>query len=317
MTNLAFNFYVGIDVAKAHLDAAIDSNTPVLRFSNDAQGFKSLLKQLPSNQQTLITLEASGGYEKPLADYLRINHFNVAIVNAKRVRDFAKASGKLAKTDAIDAHCIRHFAMTFNPQPQPLASSHSQSLTHTLNRRQQLVRLITLEKQHLEQAHDSFKQHILSHIHFLQHQLQELEQQLASLFEQVPALSDKLQRLTAINGVGKLTAMAVLIHLPELGQLSPKQIAALAGLAPFNRDSGQLKGKRHIWGGRAQVRAALYMAALSAARTNPVLKPFYNRLLLNGKLKKVALVACMRKLLIFMNAMLRDNASWQPSLHTP
>src|SRR6185437_8096560 len=301
MTDNVYKFHVGIDVSKTTLDVAISNNHSLLQFPNNEEGFKDLNKILPAKKQTLIVLEATGGYEKLAADFLKRNQFAVAIVNAKRVRDFAKASGKLAKTDGIDARTIMMFGKAFNPTPQLLASEEENKRQKNINRRNQLVRMITMEKQHLEHACPTVKKSINRHIRFLEKELEIVEKLLKELFIQDPALKDKLERLDEIKGVGEITAMNILIHLPELGHLSHKEVSALAGVAPFNKDSGQSKGKREIWGGRAPVRSALYMAVLSARKFNPALKRFYNRLIEKGKLKKVALVACMRKLIIIMN----------------
>lgn len=311
MTDNAYKFYVGIDVSKAMLDVAIINNQTLLKFSNDEAGCEELVKVLPSKKNSLIILEATGGYEKFAANYLRQRKFNVAVVNAKRVRDFAKAGGKLAKTDGIDARTIKMFGSVFNPNPQPLISKEDDAFQQKINRRNQIVRIITMEKQHLESASDSMKKSINKHIAYMQKNLTSIENDLKELFNQNSVRKDQLQRLDEIKGVGEITAMNILVHLPELGKISHKEVSALAGVAPFNRDSGQSKGKREIWGGRAPVRAALYMAALSARKFNPAIKRFYDRLIEKGKLKKVAIVACMRKLLIIMNAMLRDGTCWE------
>lgn len=313
MTKIAYKFYIGVDISKAKLDIALSNNDSLLQFSNDKQGLKELIKQLPTKKRSLIIMEASGGYEQYAAKYLREKKYNVAVVNAKRVRDFAKAGGKLAKTDSIDARVIMEFGRAFNPIPQAPASSEEDLRLQNINRRTQLVKLIAMEKQHAEQASDTHRKGIKKHIRFLEKELALIETSLKEQINQDPVLQDKLARLDDIKGVGEITAMNILIHLPELGQLTPKEVSALAGVAPFNKDSGQMKGKRAIWGGRAPVRAALYMAALSAKKSNAALKRFYDRLIARGKLKKVALVACMRKLIIIMNAMIRDNTTWQPT----
>lgn len=311
MTKIAYKFYIGVDISKAKLDVALSNNNSLLQVSNDQSGLKELIKQLPTKKRTLIVMEASGGYEKYAANYLREKKFNVAVINAKRVRDFAKASGTLAKTDGIDAKVIMEFGRAFNPMPQAPTSLHEDLRLQNINRRAQLVRLITMEKQHAEQASDTHKKGIKRHIRFLEKELTAIEDSLKGQFKQDSILQDKLARLDEIKGVGEVTAMNILIHLPELGQLTPKEVSALAGVAPFSKDSGLMKGKRMIWGGRAQVRAALYMASLSAKKSNATLKRFYDRLIAKGKAKKVALVACMRKLIIIMNAMIRDNTVWQ------
>jgi transposase len=311
MIENAYKFYVGIDVSKATLDVAISTHQAVLKFSNTEDGLKDLLKLLPDKKNCLIILEATGGYEKFAANYLRQKKYHVAVVNAKRVRDFAKASGKLAKTDGIDAQIIMLFGKTFNPTPQALVLKREDLLQQKISRRDQIVRMITMEKQHLEHVSSVNKKSINKHIGYLEKELEAVEKALKKLFNQDPIRKDQLERLDEIKGVGEITAMNILIHLPELGKLSHKEVSALVGVAPFNKDSGQSSGKREIWGGRAPVRAALYMAVLSARTFNPALKRFYDRLIEKGKLKKVAMVACMRKLIIVMNAMLRDGTRWE------
>jgi transposase len=315
MTKKSYKFYVGIDVAKPKLDIAISNNDNLLQMANNEDGFRELVKQLPSKNKTLIVLEASGGYEQSVTNYLRRKRYDVAIVNAKRVRDFAKASGKLAKTDSIDASVIMAFGNAFNPTPQPSPTSDEKERLNYLNRRSQLVLMIATEKQHLEQSPTEFHRHINKHIQYLEKELAKIEEALAELINRDPDLKMKVDRLDEIKGVGKVTAMNVLLHMPELGRLTPKEVSALAGVAPFNKDSGQMKGKRQIWGGRAAVRSALYMAILTARKFNPAIKKFYDRLIQKGKLPKVAMVACMRKLIIIMNAMIRDNSCWQPKIN--
>ena len=301
-----------MDVSKAKLDVSITNTPTIFQFSNSEKGLKELAKVLPKKKQTLIILEATGGYEKLAANYLRKKGFAVSVVNAKRVRDFAKASGKWAKTDRIDAETIMQFGKAFNPTPQPLGSLDEEKRLQAINRRDQLVKMIILEKQHLEHSCAEMKTSINKHILYMKKELASVERALEELFSLDKELRDKRDRLDEIKGVGKVTAMNVLIHMPELGKLSSREASALAGVAPFNKDSGQSKGKRETGGGRASVRTALYMAVLSARKFNPVIKKFYDRLIKKGKLKKVAIVACIRKLIIIMNAMIRDNSSWKP-----
>jgi transposase len=311
MTNKTFKFHAGFDVSKNKLDVATCTSNTITTFSNDEEGVKELLKTLSLKKNTLIVLEATGGYEKFAANYLRGKKFSVAIVNAKRVRDFAKASGKYAKTDSIDANMIMLYGKAFNPAPQASISAEDDERQQNLSRRNQIVRIITLEKQHAEHASSSAKKSIKKHIEYLKKELASIESTLKELFNKDPELKDKVERLDEIKGVGVITALNVLTSLPELGKISHKEVSALVGVAPFNRDSGNSKGKREIWGGRAPVRAALYMAILSAVKHNPAIKRFHDRLIANGKKKKVAQVACMRKLIIIMNAMLRDGTCWE------
>ncbi|MCE3044438.1 IS110 family transposase [Legionella sp. 16cNR16C] len=304
-----YKFYIGIDVSKAHLDIALDAKGKVIRCSNNELAIEAL-SHLPPASDSLIVLEASGGYERVAARVFKKLGYDVAVVNAKRVRDFAKAQGTLAKTDTIDARVIWLFAKTFNPIAQPLESNATLKREAYLNRRAQIIRILTLEKQHLEHASSEMRNMIHEHINALNQTLKELEAHLEELIDEDKVLKQHVEQLNDIKGVGFITAINVLIHLPELGRLSNKEITALAGLAPFNQDSGKTQGQRKIKGGRAQVRAALYMAVLSAKRHNPKIKQFYERLLAKGKLKKVALTACMRKLLVIMNAMMRDKSKW-------
>jgi transposase len=315
MAEQMYKFYIGMDVSKHKLDIARSNNPQMLQVTNDEAGLKELIKQLPSKKRSLIVLEASGGYEQWVANGLRAKKFNVAIVNAKRVRNFAKASGKIAKTDRIDARVIMAFAKAFQPIPQALSTTEEKERLSYLNRRTQLVKMIATEKRHLEQLPKELHAGVKNHMGYLEEQLAEIEASLKEKVKEEPELQSKVEKLEAIQGIGEVTAINVLLHMPELGQLTPKEASALAGVAPYNRESGQMKGKREIAGGRAAVRCALYMAILAARRFNPTIKKFYDRLIEKGKLKKVAMVACMRKLIIIMNAMIRDNSSWQPKTY--
>jgi transposase len=313
MADQGYKFYIGIDVSKHKLDIAMSNSDNLLQVTNTEAGFKELIKSLPSKTKSLIVLEASGGYEQSVSDHLRRKQFNVAVVNPKRVRDFAKAVGKLAKTDSIDARVIMSFGKAVNPAQQTSISFDEKIRLNYLNRRGQLIKMIALEKQHLEQSTKNLCKQIQRHINFLEKELVRIEEELKVHVKKDPELKEKIERLDAIEGVGEITAMNVLLHMPELGQLTPKEASALAGVAPFNKDSGQSKGRREIRGGRAPVRAALYMSILSARKFNPAIKIFYDRLIKKGKLKKVAMVACMRKLIIVMNAMMRDGATYSPN----
>jgi transposase len=299
MNQKTYNFYIGVDVSKAILDVQCSHSKKALQISNDEVGLKQWIKKMPSQASTRVVMEASGGYETFAANGLRAHGFKVAIVNAKRVRDFAKAGGKLAKTDRIDAEVILNYGRTFNPEPQALDTALQTGLAVCGKRRQQLIQMLTMEK----------------HIQWLEKELEKLSEKQEALVARDPELQKKLTQLEGIKGVGRITALTVVTQLPELGCLSPKEAAALSGCAPFNKDSGQRNGKREIGGGRSVLRASLYMAVLSAKSWNPALKRFYDRLIAKGKLKKVAMVACMRKLIILMNAMIRDGADWQPNLN--
>lgn len=314
MDQNGYDYYIGIDISKANLDVALSDNANIKQFPNNEAGLNKLLKALPVKGNGLIIMEASGGYEAFSAKWLRKKGYAVAVVNAKRVRDFAKAAGVLAKTDAIDCKMIRKYGETFKPQPQPPESLAQEELSACRKRREQLIKMITMEKQHSEQASDNVKKSIKKHIKVLENELEELEGNLEELISQDPELQEKVSRLDEIKGVGQITAMNVIIAIPELGTLNSKEVSALAGVAPFNNDSGKRQGKRKTRGGRSSPRAALYMAVLSAKAYNPAIKEFYDRLIAKGKAKKVAIVACMRKLIIIMNAMIRDGSSWKSEI---
>lgn len=314
MNKKSYKFYVGIDVSKHILDVTLDEKGQNHQFTQDDSGMKKLYKILPSNQKCLIIMEATGGYERFCLKWLQEKGFAIAVVNAKRIRDFAKAAGKLAKTDKIDSQIIRAYGVTFNPQPLMVISQEEESLEENRRRRRQLIKLITLEKQHLTQASTKMRKSIEKHLAQLENELEEIDAELKQMIRKIPQLEERIRLLDGIKGVGIVTASEIVVGLPEIGKLTPKKISALVGLAPYNMDSGTMRGKRMIWGGRATIRAALYMAILSAKRTNPTIKAFYERLIAKGKAKKVAMAACMHKLIIIMNAMLRDNVSWQPRL---
>lgn len=312
MTNKTFLFNVGVDISKLKLDVAFSAQQ-VASFDNNQEGFNRLLKELKNKSETRVVMEATGGYEKPLAQFLQSQGIAVSIVNAKRVRDYAKALGKLAKNDRIDAEVIRLFAEAVNPNVTATASASQQGLDALVHRREQLVKQRAMEKQHLETvSNKEAVRSIKRTIDYLDKEIKRIEQAIKALIDAEPVLTEKVERLSAVKGIGDISALTLIADLPELGQLTNKEISALVGVAPFCRDSGALKGKRTTWGGRAQVRSILYMAALSAVQFNPPIKAFYSRLVKNGKTKKVALVAAMRKLLITLNSMLRNNSEWNP-----
>lgn len=312
MTNKTYSFNVGVDISKQKLDVSF-SDQKTASFENNFAGFKQLLKELKNKSQTRVVMEATGGYEKPLALFLQSQGIAVSIVNAKRVRDYAKALGRLAKNDRLDAEVIRLFAEAVNPQVLATSSDTQQALDALVRRREQLVKQRTMEKQHAETVgNKEAVRSIKRTIDFLDKEIARIEQAIKALINADSALVEKVDRLSAVKGIGDITALTLIADLPELGQITNKEISALVGVAPFCRDSGTLKGKRTTWGGRTQVRSILYMAALSAVQFNPPIKTFYNRLVKNGKTKKVALVASMRKLLIIINSMLRNNSDWNP-----
>jgi transposase len=316
-TKTKTSIYVGIDVSKAWLDVAVRPQQAQWRCANASGDFDILITQLQKLHPTLIVLEATGGYEAGIAGALAAAGLPVAIVNPRQARDFARSLGKLAKTDKIDAAVLAHYAEAIQPQPQKLPDHNAQQLQAMQARRRQLVEMLVAEKNRLGQAHERVKPRLEDHITWLEGELTDLDQDIRKQLLADPVNRAKDELLQSPEGVGPVTSTTCLIDLPELGTLSRKKIAALVGVAPFNRDSGKLHGKRIIWGGRACVRTALYMATLSATRYNPVIKTHYEHLLQVGKEKKVAIVACMRKLLTILNAILRTGKPWQPQLAAP
>ena len=309
--------FVGIDVAKAHLDVASPQTNQTWLVPNTAQGHHALRETLTALAPALVVLEASGDYEAAAASVLYEAGLPVVVVNPRRVRAFAHAQGRQAKTDPIDAEVLADFGRAVPPPVRPLPPPQAQHLTELTRRRRQLIQMITAEQHRLDQASTPLAKTIRRHITWLQKQLKTLDADLAALIRHSPLWCDQAALIESVPGVGPTTTAMRVAELPELGRLSAKQIAALVGVAPFNRDSGQTQGKRAIYGGRATVRTALYMATLVATRHNPVIQPFYTRLLAAGKPKKVALTACMRKLIIILNAILRDQQPWNPTLQTP
>jgi len=309
--------YVGIDVAKRRLDIALWPTGEQRTLANDATDINELVTWLQTQQPTLIVLEATGGYERAVVASLSAAALPVVVVNPRQVRDFARAVGRLAKTDTLDAAVLARFAEAVKPSPRPLPHAQMELLRALVTRRRQVVEMLTAERQRLASAQPPVQGLIQAHIAGLEQELAHLEQELDRTLRQSPLWRAKERLLRSVPGIGPTVATVLLAEMPELGQLDRRQVAALAGVAPLNRDSGQHRGRRSVWGGRATVRTALYMAALAGTRWNPVLKNCYQRLLASGKAKKVALVACMRKLLTILNAMLRDGTAWQevPAVH--
>ena len=306
--------FVGIDVSTERLDVAVRPTGETWQVSHDSQGIGEVVEHLEKLAPRLVVLEATGGVEMTLAGELVASGRHVAVVNPRQVRDFARATGKLAKTDALDAHVLAHFAEAVRPAPRPLPDAGTRELAALVARRRQLVEMITAEKNRLRTSGRRIRPKVQEHIRWLEDNLADLDRDLGDFIRSSPIWRDKDQLLQSTPGVGPVLSMTLLSDLPELGTLNRAEIAALVGVAPFNRDSGTLRGKRKVWGGRAQVRAALYMAALVATRFNPVLRAFYQRLCAAGKPKKLALTACMRKLLTILNLMVRRNRHWNPSL---
>jgi len=304
--------YAGIDVSKAQLDVALRGSDRHWSVANDETGISELVTALQAVRPVLIVLEATGHLEMPLTAALLAAGLAVAVVNPRQVRDFAKATGHLAKTDTLDAQVLAHFAQAVHPPARPLPDANTQALAAVVTRRRQVVEMLTAERNRCASAASAVRPRIERHIEWLVQELADLDTDLRQRVQASPAWCAQAQILQSIPGIGPTTACTLLAELPELGQLDRRKIAALVGVAPFNRDSGPRLRQRHIWGGRTAVRTTLYMATLVATRCNPIIKVFYQHLLDSGKPKKVALTACMRKVLIIANAMLKHNVPWNP-----
>lgn len=312
--------FIGIDVSKQWLEVAAHEQDYQWRCANQASAFAALLAELIALRPALIVLEATGGLERPVVAALHGVGLPVVVINPRQVRDFARALGQLAKTDRLDARVLAAFAAAIKPQLRPIKANEEQELDALSGRRDQLVEMLTDEKnRRASAATDGVRDEIQQHINWLKDRIAELDQQLKKLVLGSPRWQAKAQILRSTPGIGPVVSAALLAQLPELGTLNRQQISKLVGLAPLNRDSGQQRGSRHIFGGRANVRRVLYMAALTARRCNPVIKAFFERLCARQKPFKVALTACMRKLLTIINFMVRDGSSWksaQPVIST-
>jgi transposase len=307
--------FVGIDVSKDHLDVCSLPDQTTCRVANDESGFATLRQQFRLQTPTLIVLEATGGYQNALVAFLVEAALPVVVVNPRQVRRFAEALGYLAKTDTIDARVLAAFADKVRPAVRPLPDADQQAMREMLERRRQLLHMRTSESNRHGMAHTTAVRRLIQkHLDWLDRQLKTVEAQLDHAIQSCPVWRVNDDLLQSVPGVGPQLSRTLLLEMPELGQLRRNQISALAGLAPLNRDSGRLRGQRHIGGGRASVRSALYMASISASRFNPALKTFYDRLVKAGKAKKVALVAVARKLLILLNSMIREQISWEQTL---
>jgi transposase len=303
--------FIGIDVSKELLEVAVHQSDYHFQCPNDPKKFPTLISELIRLRPTRIVLEATGGLERPLLQALQTIGLPVVVINPRQVRDFAKALGLLAKTDRLDARVLAHFAAAVQPPVSPVKTQQETELDALMGRRNQLTEILTAEKNRRgAAATKSTRDDIDQHIEWLEERLKELDEKLKQQLECSAVWQRKDQILQSVKGIGFVTSISLLADCPELGQLNRHQIAKLAGVAPLNRDSGKQRGTRHIFGGRAQVRSKLYMATLTAIRCNPAIKTFYERLLAKGKLKKVALVACMRKLLTIINVMVRENKLW-------
>jgi len=304
--------YVGIDVAKDRLDVHVRPGGEAFAVARDGEGVANLVDRLRVLAPALIVSEATGGFEQVVAGSLASAGLPVVVVNPRQIRDFARALGRLAKTDRLDAEVIALFAERVRPELRPLADERARLLGELVARRRQVVEMITAEGNRARQLESRrLKKRIERHRLILQEELTEIEQELDTTIRGTPIWRESEDLLKSVPGVGNTLARSLIADLPELGTLDRKKIAALVGVAPFNRDSGTLRGRRAVWGGRSAIRATLYMAALVATRCNPVIRTFYRRLLAAGKPKKLALTACMRKLLTILNAILRDHTPWQ------
>ena len=306
--------HVGIDVSKATLDVAVLPQGSSFRVSNDEAGIAELAARIEDLDPAVVVLEATGGLERPAATALAARGLPGAVVNPRQARDFARATGRLAKTDRLDAAVLARFAEAVRPSPKVLADEEARECQAILSRRRQIVGMLTAEKNRLgASTSEAVRGRIEAHIRWLEKELSRTDRELDETIKKSPTFRQNETLLKSVPGVGPVLCRTLLAELPELGALSPKELSALVGVAPLNRDSGALRGRRAVWGGRGRVREALYMGALVATRYNPQIKEFYERLVAAGKPKKVALVACMRKLLIILNALMRARIPWRCS----
>lgn len=303
--------FVGLDVSKNWLDVAVHESVEGFRVGNTAVGIASLLERLRALNPSLIVLEATGGFEMLVVAELSRARWPVVVSNARRIREFARATGRLAKTDKLDAKVLAHFAAAVRPPARRLPDEAEEQLTALLTRRTQVVDMLTVEKNRLVTVRAEMRSTIEAHIQWLRQSLKDLDQEIEDAVKGSPVWREKDALLRSVPGVGPITSATMLGMLPELGQLNRQEIAALVGVAPLNKDSGKKRGKRRVYGGRAGVRRVLYMAALAARKFNPQIRAFYELLLQHGKEKKVALTACMRKLLVILNAMMRTGQHWR------
>lgn len=311
MTKKQESFYVGIDVSEHELDAYVLPEKTSGTYKNSLRGIQAIIKKIAQYPNAKVVLEATGGYEKLVADKLNQANVEVCIINPRQIRDFAKALGKLAKTDKIDAQVIALFAQKIQPEARANKSENQSKIADLSTRRKQLLDILQMEKNRIDKAKGDIKKSLSKIIKTIEKEIAVIDEKLNKLICEDEYYSKMYEHITSVPGIGEKVATSLMAHLPELGTLSSRQITALAGLAPFNRDSGTLRGLRTIWGGRAPVRSSMYMAALVATKHNPKIKAFYKRLCEAGKPKKVALTACMRKLVIIVNAMIKNNQSWQ------
>jgi transposase len=312
MTKKKSNPFIGIDVSKQELEVAAHETDYRFRCLNKASGYGALIAELISLRPALIVLEATGGLESPVVNALHAAGLPVVVVNPRQVRDFAKALGQLAKTDRLDARVLAHFAAAIRPPVRPIKSKEDQELEDLTGRRSQLIEMLIDEKnRRFSATSDTVRDKIKEHIDWLEERIAELDQQLKALLQSSPTWQAKDEILQSVPGIGPVVSLSMITDLPELGTLNRQKISKLVGVAPLNCDSGQYRGTRHIYGGRARIRRALYMAALTGLRFNPVIKEFYERLCAKQKPFKVAITACMHKLLNIINVMVRDSTAWK------
>ncbi len=304
---------IGVDVSKDKLDVAVRPDGERWQTANSEEAFPELIARLKALEPELIIIEATGGLERAVVAAMAAADLPVAMINPRQAREFARATGRLAKTDQIDADDLAFFGEAIRPEVRPLPEADVQELSALNARRQQLVEMITAERNRLHTALPPARPSLREHIRWLEREKERIESKLQRRIDQNVTLRRKFKIMCSAKGVGPATSFSLLSDLPELGKVNRKEIAALVGVAPFNRDSGRWRGKRTTWGGRASVRSALYIAALSASRHNPVIQAFYERLLEAGKPKKVALPACMRKLVVILNAMIKNGTMWDPN----
>lgn len=308
------DIFIGIDVSKDKLDIAVLPQGHWFSEPNDVIGFGALVSRLLELQPKIILIEATGGYENAVVAALGLARLPVKVINPRQARDFAKALGKLAKTDKIDAIVLAQFAQMVQPQPMALPDATQQKLSNLVTRRQQLIEMLVMEKNRLHQASLEVQPHIEQHIDWLTNEINRLDRRLDDFIKKTPIWQEKVKLLQSVKGIGPVISRHVVAYLPELGTLDRKKIAALVGVAPINHDSGKYKGKKMIRGGRTKVRCLLYMAAVVASRFNDAIRAFYRKLVQAGKPKKLALTACARKLLTIINAMVRDNSCWDQTV---
>lgn len=304
--------YVGIDVSKERLDVHVRPSGQSDSVSYDQAGVERLVEKMVKIKPALIVLEATGGYQAALVAALAARRLPVAVVNPRQVRDFARATGELAKTDQLDAAVLSLFAERVQPELRPIPDEATRDFEAQLTRRRQIIEMLTAERQRLHTARKPVRKQIQHHIRYLERQLEGIDAELDRTVQASPIWRTKENLLKSVKGIGSVTSRTLLADLPELGLLNRKEIAKLVGVAPLARDSGKHRGRRRIWGGRTHVRSTLYMATLAAIRCNPQIRAYYHHLCVQGKPKKLAITACMRKLLITANAILRSGESWYP-----